>query len=87
MKLMPDLLEASGIDIILMDIQLPDVSGLDGTKDLKADPDLKSIPVVAVTSLALRGDEERAIDAGCNFYGSKPISAAKFLGVVKGFPG
>jgi len=105
MKLMRDLLEASGIDtvqthdggsalelarthrpdIILMDIQLPDVSGLDVTKDLKADPDLKSIPVVAVIALALRGDEERVMDAGCDAYVSKPISVAKFLEVVKGF--
>jgi len=72
-------------DIILMDIQLPDVSGLDVTRDLKADPDLKDIPVVAVTALALRGDEERVMAAGCDAYISKPISVAKFLEVVKNF--
>jgi len=74
-------------DIILMDIQLPDVSGLDVTRQLKADPELCDIPIIAVTALALRGDEERVLEAGCDAYISKPISVAKFLAEVKKFLG
>ena len=72
-------------DVILMDIQLPDVSGLDVTRWLKADPDLKHIPVIAVTALALRGDEERVREAGCDAYITKPISVSSFLAVVRRF--
>jgi len=107
LKLMRDLLEASGIatlqtkdgtralemvrehrpDIILMDIQLPDVSGLDVTRQLKADVELRDIPIIAVTALALRGDEERVLEAGCNAYISKPISVASFLDEVRKYLG
>ena len=107
LKLMRDLLEASGIatlqtkdgkealelarqhrpDVILMDIQLPDVSGLDVTRWIKADPELKHIPVIAVTALALRGDEERVREAGCDAYITKPISVTNFLEVVRRYLG
>jgi two-component system cell cycle response regulator DivK len=66
-------------DIVLMDIQLPDVSGLDVTRQLKTDAELRDIPIIAVTALALRGDEERVLEAGCDAYISKPISVASFL--------
>src|SRR5262249_350462 len=65
-------------DLILMDIQLPEVSGLEVTKWLKEDPDLQSIPVVAVTAFAMKGDEERIREGGCEAYLSKPISVGKF---------
>ncbi|HSR75907.1 MAG TPA: response regulator [Xanthobacteraceae bacterium] len=74
-------------DLILMDIQLPEVSGLDVTKWLKADPVLKSIPVVAVTAFAMKGDEERIREGGCEAYLSKPISVAKFIDTVRQFLG
>ena len=74
-------------DIILMDIQLPDVSGLDVTRQLKADAELRDIPIIAVTALALRGDEERVMEAGCDAYISKPISVASFLQEVRKFLG
>lgn len=74
-------------DLILMDIQLPEVSGLEVTKWLKADPDLKGIPVVAVTAFAMKGDEERIRAGGCEAYLSKPISVAKFLATVKEYAG
>src|SRR6266705_6386222 len=66
-------------DLIIMDIQLPEVSGLDVTKWLKDDPDLQAIPVVAVTAFAMKGDEERIREGGCEAYLSKPISVGKFL--------
>ena len=66
-------------DLIIMDIQLPEVSGLEVTKWLKDDAELKSIPVVAVTAFAMKGDEERIREGGCEAYLSKPISVAKFI--------
>ena len=70
-------------DLILMDIQLPEVSGLDVTRWLKEDDDLKSIPVIAVTAFAMKGDEERIREGGCEAYLSKPISIGKFLETVR----
>jgi two-component system cell cycle response regulator DivK len=70
-------------DLIIMDIQLPEVSGLDVTRWLKEDDDLKSIPVIAVTAFAMKGDEERIREGGCEAYLSKPISVAKFLETVR----
>jgi len=70
-------------DLILMDIQLPEISGLDVTKMLKADDDLKSIPVIAVTAFAMKGDEEKIREGGCEDYLSKPISIMEFLNVVQ----
>jgi two-component system, cell cycle response regulator DivK len=74
-------------DLILMDIQLPEVSGLEVTRWLKDDDELKSIPVVAITAFAMKGDEERIRQGGCEAYLSKPISVAKFLETVRGFLG
>jgi two-component system, cell cycle response regulator DivK len=74
-------------DLILMDIQLPEVSGLEVTKWLKGDPDLQRIPVVAVTAFAMKGDEERIREGGCEAYLSKPISVGKFIETVRHFLG
>lgn len=72
-------------DLILMDIQLPEISGLEVTGWLKKDPDLKSIPVVALTAFAMKGDEEKILAGGCEGYISKPISVATFLSTVRQF--
>jgi two-component system cell cycle response regulator DivK len=72
-------------DLILMDIQLPEVSGLEVTRWLKADEDLKAIPVVAITAFAMKGDEERIREGGCEAYLSKPISVVKFMESVRTF--
>jgi len=74
-------------DLILMDIQLPEVSGLEVTKWLKEDDTLKSIPVVAVTAFAMKGDEEVIRQGGCEAYISKPISVTSFLETVRRFIG
>ena len=74
-------------DLILMDIQLPQVSGLEVTRWIKDDPDLRSIPVVAVTAFAMKGDEERIREGGCEAYLSKPISVGKFIETVRRFIG
>ena len=74
-------------DLILMDIQLPEVSGLEVTKWIKEDDDLRSIPIIAVTAFAMKGDEERIRQGGCEAYLSKPISVGKFLETVKAYLG
>lgn len=72
-------------DLILMDIQLPEVSGLEVTKWIKEDEDLKSIPVIAVTAFAMKGDEEKIRNGGCEAYIAKPISVTDFLDTVRKF--
>ena len=74
-------------DLILVDIQLPEVSGLEITDRLKKDPALKAIPVVAVTAFAMRGDEQKILAAGCDAYLSKPISVTTFLETIRRFIG
>ena len=74
-------------DLILMDLQLPDISGLDAVRQLKEDGETRHIPVVAVTAFAMVGDEEKALAAGCDGYVAKPIQLLDFLGVVKRFIG
>ena len=82
-----DIARESKPDLILMDIQLPEVSGLDVTKWLKDDEELKSIPVVAVTAFAMKGDEQKIREGGCEDYISKPISVTRFLEVVDSYLG
>jgi two-component system, cell cycle response regulator DivK len=72
-------------DLILMDIQLPEVSGLEVTKWIKDDDELSSIPIVAVTAFAMRGDEERIREGGCEAYLSKPITVTTFIETVQRF--
>jgi two-component system cell cycle response regulator DivK len=72
-------------DLILMDIQLPEISGLEVTKWLKEDDDLRAIPVIAVTAFAMKGDEEKIRGGGCEAYIAKPISVASFLRTVERF--
>jgi two-component system, cell cycle response regulator DivK len=74
-------------DLILMDIQLPEVSGLEVAKWIKEDDDLKAIPIIAVTAFAMKGDEEKIREGGCEAYIAKPISIAHFLDTVKRFLG
>ena len=72
-------------DIILMDIQMPIIDGYEATRQIKADPDLKSIPIVAVSSFAMKGDEEKARAAGCDEYVTKPYSPVQLLRMVRGY--
>lgn len=72
-------------DLIIMDIQLPEISGLDITKKIKADNAIKHIPILAVTAFAMKDDEERILAAGCEAYLSKPIAIDVFLNTVRRF--
>lgn len=74
-------------DLILMDIQLPEISGLDVTKKIKADEEIRHIPVIAVTAFAMKDDENKILRAGCEAYISKPISIDHFLSTVRKFLG
>jgi two-component system cell cycle response regulator DivK len=70
-------------DLILMDIQLPGIDGYEVTRRIKADPGLRGIPIVAVTSYALSGDDDKAFEAGCDAYVSKPYSPRQLLAKVR----
>jgi two-component system cell cycle response regulator DivK len=72
-------------NLILMDIQLPEVSGLQVTQWIKDDDDLRHIPVIAITAFAMKGDEEKIRQGGCEAYLSKPISVVKFLETVRNY--
>lgn len=72
-------------DLILMDIQLPEISGLEVTRWIKQDEELKLIPVIAVTAFAMKGDREKMRDGGCEDYIAKPISIVSFLQTVERF--
>ena len=74
-------------DLIIMDIQLPEISGLEVTKRIKQDENLRAIPVIAVTAFAMKGDEERILQGGCEGYLSKPISVTTFIQTVKTYLG
>jgi two-component system, cell cycle response regulator DivK len=107
MKLLNDVLEAHGFevistsrgtvavewarefhpDLILMDLQLPDLSGLDATLRIKTAEETRHIPVIAVTAFAMAGDEKRALDHGCDAYVAKPIVLRDFLNLIAEFIG
>ena len=74
-------------DLILMDIQMPAIDGYEATRLIKADPDLKPIPIVAVSSFAMKGDEEKARAAGCDHYVTKPYSPMQLLRLIRGLIG
>jgi CheY-like chemotaxis protein len=68
-----DALEVGGFDVVALDLRLPDMDGLDIARTMKADPKLRSVPVVAITALAMKGDREKALEAGCDEYITKPV--------------
>jgi two-component system cell cycle response regulator DivK len=75
--------QAERPDLILMDIQLPGLDGYEATRRIKADPAISAIPLIAVTSYALSGDERKAFEAGCNDYVTKPFSPRALLAKVR----
>lgn len=72
-------------DLILMDVNLPDIDGLEATRQLKADPQVSAIPILALTANAMHGDRERCLEAGCNGYIPKPITKNELLNTVAHF--
>lgn len=74
-------------DLILMDVQLPKLSGLEVTRRIRTDPSLARIPVIAITSFALSGDDRLALEAGCNAYIAKPFRPRDLLEIIRRFLG
>jgi CheY-like chemotaxis protein len=74
-------------DLILMDIQLPGMDGLSATRELKTDPEVKGIPVIALTAHAMLGDEQKALEAGCVGYIPKPLDTKEFPNIISRFLG
>jgi two-component system, cell cycle response regulator DivK len=74
-------------DLVLMDIQLPVMDGYEAIRQIKADPNVKATPVIAVSSFAMKGDEEKARAAGCDHYVTKPYSPVQLLRIIRGFLG
>ena len=74
-------------DLVLMDLQLPDISGLEAVRRLKADEETRGIPVLAVTAFAMAGDERKTLESGCDGYVAKPIMLRPFLETVERFIG
>jgi two-component system cell cycle response regulator DivK len=78
-----DMASSSSPDIILMDLSLPVIDGWEATRKIKADPTTRSIPVIALTAHAMAGDEQKALQAGCNDYDTKPIDLKRLLGKIE----
>ena len=76
--------ESERPDLVLMDIQMPVVDGYEATRRIKADPALKPIPIVAVSSYAMKGDEEKARASGCDHYVTKPYSPMQLMKIIRG---
>ena len=78
-----DVARASSPDLILMDMSLPVIDGWEATRQLKADDSLRHIPVIALTAHAMASDRDKALDAGCNDYDTKPIDLSRLLGKIE----
>ena len=78
-----DAARAGAFDLILMDMSLPEVDGWEATRQIKADPGTRPIPIIALTAHAMAGDRERAIEAGCDDYDSKPVEFPRLLGKIE----
>lgn len=79
------MLEGDNIDMVLMDIGLPDMNGLEATKIIKSDPSTRDIPVIALTAYAMKGDREKVLSAGCDWYLTKPIDEQELIKTVNRF--
>jgi two-component system cell cycle response regulator DivK len=82
-----DITRSERPDLVLMDIQLPIMDGYEATRQIKTDANLKATPVIAVSSYAMKGDEEKARAAGCDHYVTKPYSPVQLLRIIRGFLG
>jgi len=78
---------AGGVDLILMDMSLPILDGWEATRRLKADPRTSAVPVIALTAHAMAGDREKALEAGCDDYDSKPVEFPRLLGKIEAWLG
>jgi len=78
-----DMAREGGYDVILMDMSLPEVDGWEATRQLRASPDTADVPIIALTAHAMSGDREKALEAGCNDYDTKPIELPRLLSKIE----
>ena len=82
-----DMAKAGGYDLILMDMSLPEIDGWEATRQLRAAPETATVPIIALTAHAMAGDRDKAIEAGCNDYDTKPIELERLLGKMQALLG
>ncbi len=78
---------AGGYDLILMDMSLPEIDGWEATRQLRAVPETKTVPIIGLTAHAMAGDREKALEAGCNDYDTKPVELPRLLGKIEALLG
>jgi two-component system, cell cycle response regulator DivK len=77
-----EMARAGGYDLILMDMSLPEIDGWEATRQLRAAPETKVVPIIGLTAHAMAGDREKALEAGCNDYDTKPVELPRLLGKI-----
>jgi len=82
-----DMAKAGGYDLILMDMSLPEIDGWEATRQLRAAPETATVPIIALTAHAMAGDRDKALEAGCNDYDTKPIELERLLGKMQALLG
>jgi two-component system cell cycle response regulator DivK len=82
-----DMARAGGYDLILMDMSLPEIDGWEATRQLRAAPETKNVPIIALTAHAMAGDRDKALEAGCNDYDTKPIELPRLLEKIQALLG
>ena len=82
-----DMARAGGYDLILMDMSLPEIDGWEATRQLRAAPETKIVPIIGLTAHAMAGDREKALEAGCNDYDTKPVELPRLLGKIEALLG
>jgi two-component system, cell cycle response regulator DivK len=82
-----EMARASSYDLILMDMSLPEIDGWEATRQLRAAPETKVVPIIGLTAHAMAGDREKALEAGCNDYDTKPVELPRLLGKIEALLG
>jgi len=82
-----DMARSGSYDLILMDMSLPEIDGWEATRQLRAAPETKTVPIIGLTAHAMAGDREKALEAGCNDYDTKPVELPRLLGKIEALLG